>query len=413
MKYSIETVTKALVIALLLALIVATILVFSTTEITINGDLEINQTTTYNSTVIYVTNNLIWNCSSCTLTLINAVLNVSGTFNTTTTVTSGLLNLTHSILVVNGGEIKNLDITLYKSTIITTAPLTIINSSIIINRSTVIGDIKLVNTSITIENSMIDNAHIHCENCSMIHKYCVEDVKVLLNSTIAKLKGKEHPLVGWKEIEINVTTPGVKLELEVETNWCSDNKTVVVLPNGTIVNIPLCKFKLILNATSNILKLKIYHGVYDEVKKVLLHVNNASILSYAIQPRPEIIANVTVDAPSGTFSIVVLQNVLKPTKVLVNGVDVTSKNVTDLKQCVDYCWIYFPNNKTLILYGKHTSPLRWVAMSITTVQVEETQISTFLVLTLIILTILAIATLVRKSKHTLAKRVSGKYWVVK
>jgi len=256
-----------------------------------------------------------------------------------------LINIKHTHLVIKSGI------------------LTIVESNVSVSESIVEGNIVITNS--TVQNLYSEFENLTCEGCLTESEMC----KITyINTTLVKVKKHvEHKLTKETEIELEVETPGIEFELKLETPWCLDNMTVIVLPNGTVLQVNSCRPKLILKAITKTLKLLIYHGVYDEKHKILLHVGNvnATILNVSIMPKPEMICNVTVDAPKGTRSIIVLENVTKPARLFLNGTDVTAFYTTNISICnYTICWTYNSTAKEFIANVSHGSPVTLTSYSV-------------------------------------------------
>jgi len=271
------------------------------------------------------------------------------------------LNITNTYLyVANGGSMHVANIFCRQGHVVLGKPLYLNKSIINLYHCFIEGNLTLFNSSLTIVESYVENLTAIDSSVESFGK--VLKCHVLTpNASIAL--HREHGELLMNELELEVVTPGVEVNLTIEVPWCVDNYTVIVLPNGTVINVKGCKLSLKLLAYTKKLKLMILHGWYDNSTGWILHIGgslNATIKSFSIRPRIGVIANVSVDAPSGNYSIVTMLNVPKPTRIFVNGTDITGYVTSDLSKCGNFCWMYIAWNKTLYVKMKHASTLSTV-----------------------------------------------------
>ena len=231
------------------------------------------------------------------------------------------------------------------------------NSIVYIHHCYIEGNLTVLNSVLTVSEASIENlttsnttveafgkvlkCHVHTPNASIVLH-------------------REHGELMFNELELEVVTPGVLLNLTIETPWCRDNLTIVVLPNGTVLQVNSCVVKLLFKAVTKKNKLLILHGVYEPRSKMILHVGgsvNTTIKHVELVPKSGVIANISIDAPKGNYSIVVITNTPKPTRVFINGTDVTGYVTTNLAKCGNFCWMYISTNKTLYIKALHSSTL--------------------------------------------------------
>lgn len=285
--------------------------------------------------------------------------------------TGGIIKLNKTMIVLAGGVINNTKIYLNKTYLKTIQPLILYNTMLSAYESKIEGNVTLMRGS-TASLTKTSSELMKCVNCSsMMNRYeseMTKDIRIYMNTTLAWIrKAMEKALSGHETIELEVTTPGVVLELDITTKYCKDNMTVIKLPNGTIINVPSCRIKMKLKLETKAGALEIYHGYYNPYYKMLLHVNNANITSYKIMPTVGTLLNVTITAPKGSRSTVMLTNLTAtPYRIFVDGNDTSWLKVSpaDLTNCTyKACWTYVPENSTVYVNVLHSSPVTVVVYS--------------------------------------------------
>ena len=212
------------------------------------------------------------------------------------------------------------------------------------------------NCTFVLQNCNCSNLNItECNtcrfNCSVTSRYLNLTV-ISPGAYISLFRVSGHGIV---MLNLTVITPGTTLSLTLSKTF-EDNRFVLLIDNRA-VNLTDIHYVLVGNKSSH--KVWILHGV--AVKHVILHSNASKVLELEVLPNATV---ATVDAPSGTCSAVVLLNVsaapLNVTARYPNG------TVAALPRCVSepcpcMSWIYHPENSTLVVYVRHSSPVTVIA----------------------------------------------------